>query len=954
MADSVTRRTSEGLPSSAPEAALPSDPDRTEIAAQNAIVGAAGAPPSESHRAVGLADDKTVISKQPPIAEAALPRTATPQEMGRILVGERLGHFQLEEFVGGGGMGAVFRATDTMLGRTVAVKVLSRDQTDDDTLLRFQKEAQNAARLDHERIARVYYVNEDKGWHYIVFEYIDGVNVRDLVDEQGPLSFDEAVYYTLQVAEALRHASRRDVVHRDIKPSNILVMADGRVKLVDMGLARSHQVESSQADLTQSGVTLGTFDYISPEQAREPRNADVRSDIYSLGCTLYFMLTGRPPFPEGTVLQKLLSHSSDAPPDPRLFRPDIPDDICRVLMKMLAKLPTQRFQTPDDLIADLLRVADRLGLERTTAGGSVWVARPEPNTPWYEKHLPWAAPVVTLVLVILALEWLTGAPVDRLAPPRPNLLPPSAASIDRRPGAPTIPIARRTEGDGLKKQSSSAVDPVEETPASGNSDSFDDSPEPLPPMSEPVEKTAPTETPMAVPSATDAIRLLVVGSASTPHTADSMVVPSFGEAVAAAPRYPRLEAIELHYDGERVEKPIAISAGDLSVRAAPGRAPVMVFRPTADALADERRMIRVAAGNLTFQGVQFRLELPTQRAGENWSLFSLGQVRSLLLDRCAVTVRNATLTGAVAQSGVAVVETNAPVVTDTQTPPEQHGRPLVRLFSSLVRGETSLVRSEGGQAFRLEWTQGLFASTERLADISGAAQLSSRWPRAEIDLENVTAAARNGLCVLRSKPDASKHLGLRVSATDCVFLTDPSAPLLEHRTFELFEDLKRRHPEFEGRGNIIAGTKQYWRLLSQRTSEPIEPTTNISLERGADYGFAEPVWSSAVAWKGLPTAARLPHTHFKSDYLLSDDPDNPALRQGEAVAGFDPTVLPEFFTEAALAPATSEDAPRTETAPAATSASGSGMSEKMKMIMAPSTARPTPVPLPSSEDADDM
>ncbi|HVX60986.1 MAG TPA: serine/threonine-protein kinase, partial [Pirellulales bacterium] len=217
-------------------------------------------------------DDQTVISQRPPLPANAVERATGALEVGKLLAGERLNHFELIEYVGGGGMGAVFRALDTMLNREVALKVLSRDQgSDDETRRRFQNEAQAAARLDHENIARVYYVGEDKGLNYIVFEFIEGVNLRESVEKRGPLPLAEAISYTLQIAEALAHACSRNVVHRDIKPSNVIITEDGRAKLVDMGLARSHHVQADGEDLTASGVTLGTFDYISPEQARAPR-----------------------------------------------------------------------------------------------------------------------------------------------------------------------------------------------------------------------------------------------------------------------------------------------------------------------------------------------------------------------------------------------------------------------------------------------------------------------------------------------------------------------------------------------------------------------------------------------------------------------------------------------------------------------------------------------------------
>lgn len=899
-------------------------------------------PSSRARQAVVIDEQKTVISKKPPLSDPLpLPRVTTPAEMGRILVGERLSHFELEEFVGGGGMGAVFRATDTMLNRTVAVKVLSRDQTDEETLKRFKNEAQNAARLDHERIARVYYVGEDKGWHYIVFEYIDGVNVRDLVDEKGPLSLDEAVLYTLQVTEALRHAYRRDVVHRDIKPSNILVTPDGRAKLVDMGLARLHQVESPQNDLTASGVTLGTFDYISPEQARDPRNADVRSDIYSLGCTLYYMLTGRPPFPDGTVLQKLLSHSTDPPPDPRLYRPDIPEDICRVLTKTLAKNPLQRFQSPDDLIAELLAVADRLGLENTSRSGAGYIARPVTKAAWYEQHLPWAAPAITLVVVILALDWFGSATTTLPGRPKPTLLPAAASEAPPQPVAtpaespaspPMAPVVNTTpavtpaETAANTKKKTEAAPPapttIETVPPSNNVSAAT----PMPPITpagsgevagsatEPASAGGVGETPLGAgidaastttttspaPTATVTHRVLAVGPSNTPVPAGVKIYNTLAAATAAAANLPDIDTIELHYDGERVEPAFELSSPTLTIRPAPGRSPAIVFRPAIDTLAAEQQMIRITQGHVSFQGLQLRLELPAQHAGEGWSLFSLQDIRSLALERCALTIRNATATGVSLQSNVAFLALH-PGNTETSGDPtsDLFVPPLIQLTKTVARGEATLVRADTGTPFALRWNQGLLSTTQRLADIGGAAdtQLWDSWVR--LDLSHVTAATREGLCIMRSSPTASRHLALQIDATNCIVLTESSVPLIEHQTYDTIEKLKTKHPEFTGDGNIFSGPREFWRIVSLRTSDPPEPTFTTAFAGDAtQFGFSEDELLAAVMWKSLPLPGSMPHSHLKADFLLSDDPRNPALRRSGANPGFDPAVVPEFQTEA--------------------------------------------------------
>jgi serine/threonine-protein kinase len=294
---------------------------------------------------------------------AAAGKSAATAEIGRLLQGHFLGPYRLDEFVGGGGMGAVFRALDTTLDRVVAVKVLSRQQSNDEEMLkRFRNEAQSAARLDHENIGRVHAVGSDDGWHYIVFEYIEGTNLRDVIVREGPFDLARTIDVTIQVADALEHASERDVVHRDIKPSNIIITPTGRARVVDMGLARMQAV-AGREDLTVSGMTLGTFDYISPEQARDPRDADVRSDLYSLGCTLFFMLAGRAPFAEGTVVQKLLQHQQGEPPDVCAQRPDVPERLAGVVARLMAKQPADRYQRPAALVADLRAVADELGFD---------------------------------------------------------------------------------------------------------------------------------------------------------------------------------------------------------------------------------------------------------------------------------------------------------------------------------------------------------------------------------------------------------------------------------------------------------------------------------------------------------------------------------------------------------------------------------------------------------------
>jgi eukaryotic-like serine/threonine-protein kinase len=319
--------------------------------------------------------------------------------------GVQLDEFRLQRRVGIGGMGSVFLAEDERLRRIVALKVLSPWQARaDGAVRRFVNEARAAAALDHPHIARVFTYGTDKGFHYIAFEYISGTNLRDVVRQRGRLEASEAVLLTIQIVSALQHTSAAGIVHRDIKPSNILVGPGGFAKLVDLGLARKTAGEES-AELTVAGTTLGTFDYISPEQAREPSNVDVRSDIYSLGCTVYHMLTGEPPYPDGTVLQKLLDHQGKDSPDPRKKNPRVPVSLSKILKRMMASEVKRRYQTADELMNDLVTVAHSLGVKNNTIAGPLGRLSVSPGrSHWLRSNVGWLATAAALVLAVVLID----------------------------------------------------------------------------------------------------------------------------------------------------------------------------------------------------------------------------------------------------------------------------------------------------------------------------------------------------------------------------------------------------------------------------------------------------------------------------------------------------------------------------------------------------------------------
>lgn len=266
--------------------------------------------------------------------------------------GFTLGKYKLLERIGVGGMGQVFLAEHMYMRKRMALKVLPPTKAEDPVALgRFYREARVASSLDHQNIVRTVDIDQDGPLHFLVMEYVDGTTLLDIVKKFGPMNVLRASHYIRQTAIGLQYASHRGMIHRDIKPGNIILDRKGTAKLLDMGLARFYRDEQDQITIKYDDKNvLGTADYIAPEQTRDSRNIDVRADIYGLGASFYFLLTGLPPFPEPTVAEKILGHQTRKPRAIRELRPEVPQGLTKIIDKMMAKDPKERYQTPQEIV----------------------------------------------------------------------------------------------------------------------------------------------------------------------------------------------------------------------------------------------------------------------------------------------------------------------------------------------------------------------------------------------------------------------------------------------------------------------------------------------------------------------------------------------------------------------------------------------------------------------------
>lgn len=321
----------------------------------------------------------TLSSLARPAAQAPEAAPAVPAPAITVLAGLPDGlanhpRYKVLSELGSGGMGVVYKAEDQFMGRLVALKVMTPHLTAKLSAVdRFRKEVRAAAQLNHPNIVIAHDTGEAGGRHFLVMEFVEGMSLERLVAKKGPLAIPVAAHFARQAALGLQHASEKGMVHRDIKPQNLMVTRKGHLKIMDFGLARFATADAEDPapnapggrlpfgarkpivdGVTNPNFLLGTPDYLSPEQARNSHEVDTRSDVYSLGCTLYFLLAGRAPFASAeSLIDKLLAHTREAPPPIRSLRPEVPDGLAKVLAKMMAKKRRERFATPGEAAAAL-------------------------------------------------------------------------------------------------------------------------------------------------------------------------------------------------------------------------------------------------------------------------------------------------------------------------------------------------------------------------------------------------------------------------------------------------------------------------------------------------------------------------------------------------------------------------------------------------------------------------
>lgn len=796
----------------------------------------------------------TTLRSDPMVAVPEVPeREQTPESFRRLFpanletddsYGIRLGHFTIQRRIGVGGMGSVFLATDEQLRRSVALKVLSPSLgSDASSVLRFQNEARAAARLDHDNIARIFFYGEDAGLHYIAYEYIPGSNLRDVIRSKDRLAPAEAVNYAMQLAAALSHTSAAGVIHRDIKPSNVLITPQGRAKLVDLGLARKESTDVASAELTVAGTTLGTFDYISPEQAKDPRSVDVRSDIYSLGCTLYHMLTGEPPYPDGTVLQKLLDHQGKEPPDPSRKNRRVPPALSAIVRKMMASDPRKRYASPAKLLSDLLKVARLLGTGAVPIDGQVWLTATRAEQPALQSNIGWIATAAALLFLVVVMERFPG--LSRRLDPRasttttrpsipvdPSTVPPSPTANISKPatdttltappqvaqpvhssatGAPLTPSPRMEQGpprkvldvfDLISRPSTDTEFVTLPTPEKSKVPTVDSHPADLPRDTGPRVTTSPNLT-TSVSSTEPRPTIAIIGG------------KSYTSLEAACSEAKDGTVIELRYNGRRghSETPIRLTNKEnVIIRNGIGFRPTIEFAPAESTSGADSRMITVTGGSLQFVNVDIVMKVPERVSSDRWVLFSLERPHELQLKDATVTIDNPTNQAACvfehrAAPGQGVGNMG---IMKNGSPAEP---PRISITDCLIRGQSDVLLLRDAVPARVQITDAVVAVQGTLLHALCQSEMtSSDGDRFWVVLDSVTCLTTDGLILTEGVNQLNDYTPpLTVTARDNIFWCGPTRPLVSMMDSSDLMEMQRRFV-WTGDRNHYDSIPQFWQL----------------------------------------------------------------------------------------------------------------------------------------------
>jgi eukaryotic-like serine/threonine-protein kinase len=586
-----------------------------------------------------------------------------------------------------------------------------------------------------------------------------------------------------------------------------------------MGLARSDRYDINQ-DMTASGVTLGTFDYISPEQAKDPRDADLRSDLYSLGCTFYFMLTGSPPYPGGTMLQKLLAHGSDPLPDIRRRRPEVSDHLSNVLKRMLAKQPSDRYQDSESLVADLKRVAVLDGLRRSRNAGPNVFAPTNPIAPLVQRHLPWIA-AATVLLVVGAFLQIQGIIEEQ------NLTIPQSAS------PPTLVIA--SPSNAIREPgSSTTTQPTESLVPDNSTNPSDDTANPS------IFSSSQVPTPLkgtTAPTSNNTSREPIAGPAVDLHTAftagkvrsllvlgDRMPrkieVDSDGrfplatlqEAFDAAAEH-RIAVIEIGVP-ELTSPPVQIRTRDVVVRSALAQSVIQweasQSSPTASGSTPSVAMAEVYANKIEFENLNLVWNVPENMESGS-TLFRLVENQVFRLNRCVVTIANRTknpITAFQIASQESLVATTAAASIRDILPTTQ-----LKLSNVIVRGEVSMIQLKDQSSFDLDWNNGWLAVSGCMIESNGSPSPPEQNGAISISFDQVVVDAQEGLVVTQATEE-NTPIAVSRTATKSVFVIPPQKPLID---FAGLEQLGRNG--------------QWLRLQGTSNAYDSEPGSNDSLLR---------------------------------------------------------------------------------------------------------------------------